>query len=151
MFNVIASLVRPAAPTVAKYVAGLAAVATTAYVLRRTGGDKRLLEGVANVGGHATAAAVVATGAVIDGGCVIADGAINAATATAAALDKGVETAAYGAGRAARAAADLGSKVKTPRQNPIARGFRAGFYKPENTASPVLAEVLETPVAPEAA
>ena len=77
MFHVISNLfAKPAMSTAAKAAIAVGTVATAAYLLRRSGGDKKVVEGVAKVGNFTTGCAVVATGAVLDAGCLIADTAI---------------------------------------------------------------------------
>ena len=60
--------------------------------------------------------------------------------------DKAVEATAYGIGATTRAALDLGSKAGGKvGNNPISRGFRAGFYRPEVQACAALADGVMQP------
>lgn len=141
MFAIISAALRtPAAKTAAKAALGVTATATAAYLLRRYGGDKKVVEGVAKAGGAVTAGAVVATAAVLDGGCMIADGAISAASAAATGAAKATEAVGYGIGRASRAVLDVtASAGKATSRNPLSRGVMKGFHAPD-------AQVTDAPV-----
>jgi hypothetical protein len=148
MFHVIANLfAKPAMSTAAKVALGVAGVSTAAYLLRRSGGDKKVVESVAKTGTFVTGCAVVATGTVLDTGCLVADTALTAAEVTADAALKGVETIGYGVGRSARAVLDVTSKAgKSVSGNPLSRGVMAGFYAPEAQAQqPVVVEGAISP------
>lgn len=138
MFHVILKALSTPAAKTALVVAG---AATGCYLLRRSGGDKKVVEGVARVGNVVTGAAVIATSTAIDTGCLIADTAITAAEVTGNAACKGVETVGYGVGRSARAVLDVTSQAgKAAQSGPIARGVVAGFYAPEAKAQPAEAQ-----------
>jgi hypothetical protein len=92
---------------------------------------------------------VIGTQAAIDGGCIVADTAITAATVTVDAAVKGVETVGYGVGRSARAVLDATSKAgKAASGNPLSRGVMAGFYAPEAQAQAPVAQQPEAFAAP---
>jgi hypothetical protein len=141
MLHVISNLFAKSATKVA---IAVGTVAVASYLLRRSGGDKKVVEGVAKVGNFTTGCAVVATGAVLDAGCLIADTAITAATVTADAAVKGVEVTGYGIGRSARAVLDVTTKAGTAvSSNPLSRGVMQGFYAPEAQAQQVPADVQQ--------
>lgn len=137
---ILKTLSTPAARTVL----GLGAFATTCYMLRRTGGDKKVVECVDGVGSFATNVAVVLTGTAVDGGCAIANTAITATEVTGAAAIKAVETAGYGVGRSARFVLDTTSKAgKAASGNPLSRGVVAGFYAPEAQAQQAIPSAVQ--------
>lgn len=117
-----------------KILACTTATLATAVILKRTGSDKKIAAGVRRVGNGAVDVAAKATDALAATGELVITGA-----------EVAVETTAFGVGVATRSVLDIGSKAgsKVSGDNPVTRGFAAGFYRPEVQALETVAAIGE--------
>lgn len=124
-----------------KFVAGVATVSAAAYLLRKSGADKKITSAIKKAGyatgdiaqaatGFTAGLAVVAVDAVVTGGCVVADTAIATTNAAVDVTCAGIEATGYGIGRGARFVLDASSNAgqKVSLDNPLSRGVMSGFY-----------------------